>query len=159
VLVDAARWSQSDDPRKRELGQRWTKLLTRQYTWKMVCERSLVFAESDQEGTSIFSEAEFVERRLRDALPDALRDVPLRVDLARHIHRPYTQGPASGQNYLYDSACDRVRPLSASELSRHTPVSHRICRIYAHNLDHRNELSLALDRLIGGGAADDLTNM
>ena len=75
----------------------------------------------------------FVEQKIRDQLPDALRDLPLRVDIARHIERPHTRGPSGGQNFLYDSARDEVRPLNANELFSRLPTSQRICRIYAND--------------------------
>lgn len=109
----------------------------------MVCERSLVFAEKDREASNIFSDQTLVESKLRHGLPGDLRDLPLRVDIARHIHRPHTKGPASGQNFLYDSARDIVRPLTTNELFSHAPVSHRICRVYAESLEHRKELAAA----------------
>jgi hypothetical protein len=81
------------------------------------------------------------------------------VDIARHMHRPHTRGPSAGQNFLYESAHDRVRPLSAHELFERLPVSQRIVRIYAESLDHAHELATALDDLAGGSGADDVTNM
>ncbi|MBP89953.1 MAG: metal-dependent phosphohydrolase [Planctomycetaceae bacterium] len=159
LLVDVSRWSDSNDLERRELGKQWKRLLSRAYTWQMVCQRMLVFEESDREVSSIFSDGEVVERKIRDRLSSATHDLPLRVDIARHIHRPHTHGPAGGQNFLYDSARDRVRPLTTNELFSHTPVSHRICRIYAHDQEHRSELTSALDSLLGGRGEDDLTNM
>lgn len=159
LLVDVARWCDSNDLEQRELGKQWKSLLARQYTWRMVCQRNLVFAETDREVSSIFSDREIVERKIRERLPAEARDVPLRVDIARHIHRPHTRGPASGQNFLYDSAHNRVRPLTTNELFSHTPLSHRICRIYAHDSRLQGELASALDSLLGGAGEDDLTNM
>jgi hypothetical protein len=118
-----------------------------------------VFSENDRERSSIFTDPELVERKLRESLDRDHRDLPLRIDIPRHIHRPHTQGPAGGQNFLYDSARDCVRPLTANELFSRIPVSHRICRIYAENEQHAAELAAALDGLIGGPGDDDLTNM
>ncbi|HEV3417820.1 MAG TPA: HD domain-containing protein, partial [Pirellulales bacterium] len=39
LLVDVARWSTSDDPRKREIGPRWRAFLARDIRWKTVCQR------------------------------------------------------------------------------------------------------------------------
>ena len=85
--------------------------------------------------------------------------MPLRVDIPRHIYRPHTQGPALHQNFLFDSAQDRVRPLSDNQLFRHLPVSHRICRVYAATLDAAPQVARALDHLLGQPSPDDLTNM
>jgi len=159
LLVDVSRWAHSDDVRKRDVGLRWRALLERRTAWKMVCQRTRTYSERDPERSSIFSDPQFVEQKVRQSLPAALADLPLRVDIARHMHRPHTRGPTAGQNFLYDSAHDRVRPLSANELFERLPVSQRIVRIYAESDQHAHELATALDELIGGGGDDDLTNM
>ena len=159
LLVDVARWPQSKDAERRELGARWRDFLGRCIPWTMVCQRNLVFAEGDAESSSIFSDAQLVETKLREHLPGAWADVELRVDIARHVYRPHTRGPAAGQNFLFDSALNRVRPLQANELFGSLPVSYRICRIYSEVADPQSELTHALDALLGGHGGDDLTNM
>ena len=159
LLVDVSRWPSSPDPELRRLGLQWQALLRRQIHWKMVCQRSLVFSESDRERSSIFSDRSLVEQQLRANLPADLRGIPMRIDIARLIHRPHTRGPASGQNFLFDSARGTVRPLTVNELYSRMPISHRICRIYAQSNEHAHALAAALDTLIGGKSEDDLTNM
>lgn len=158
LLLDVSRWSGAEDARQRDLGARWQRLARREIDWKMVVQRTRVFAEGDSEQSSIFSDASFVEQKLREQLPRALSALPLRVDIARHIHRPHTWGPSAGQNFLYDSARDQVRPLNADALFAQLPTSQRICRVYAESDDHAADLAQALDALIGG-TVDDPTNM
>jgi uncharacterized protein len=159
LLVDVAAWPASDDPTKRELGRRWARFLARDVHWKMACERTVFFAPTAAERSSIFSTASFFEQALREQLPAALRGMPLRVDLARHVHRPGTRGPAAGQNFLYDPASDSIRELTDSELFRQIPLSYRICRVYAETNEHDAALAAALDALVGPGGGDDRTNM
>jgi HD superfamily phosphohydrolase len=159
LLVDVASWARADDARKRALGARWQALLNRQIPWKMACQRNLVFGADQAERGSIFSRAEFVERELRAQLPGDLAGLPLRVDLARHIHRPDTRGPSAGQNFLWDAARGEPRPLTDDQLFRQLPLAHRICRIYVEDLSHAPRLAAALDALVGPGGSDDLTNM
>ncbi len=159
LLVDVARWTESHQPRKRELGHRWQDLLDRRIPWRMVYQRNLVFDEAHAERTSIFSQADYVERELRAALPPNLAKLPIKVDLARHIHRPDTRGPAAGQNFLFDPARGEPRPLTDDQLFRQLPLAHRICRIYAQDPCHASALAAALDSLIGDSGGDDLTNM
>ena len=157
--MDVSRWRRSADPRIARLGNAWDALRRRRIRWKMICQRNLVFSERDGEQSSIFSEPALVEQTLRQRLPAELRDVALRVDIARHIHRPHTRGATSGQNFLYDSARRCIRPLTANELIDRLPVSHRICRIYGESQEHAAAFTAALDQLIGGTSADDVTNM
>jgi uncharacterized protein len=159
LLVDVARWQDSTDGPKRELGRRWTALLNRQIPWKMACQRNLVFDAAQAERGSIFSRGEFVERELRANLPPELAGMPLKVDLARHIHRPDTRGPSMGQNFFWDPARNEPRPLTDDQLFRQLPLSHRICRIYAQDESHAPQLAAALDALLGTSGGDDLTNM
>jgi HD superfamily phosphohydrolase len=159
LLVDVARWTESDDPRKRAIGPRWRDFLARRIPWKMVCQRTLVYGPADSESASLFSDPQLAEQALRKLLPPDATQLPLRVDLARHVYRPHTRGPAAGQNFLFDPAHGQSRPLSDDQLIRHLPLSHRICRVYAEDTGFAAEISSALDRLLGPGIADDLTNM
>ena len=159
LLVDVSRWNSADDPRKRELGIRWQGLLERQIPWVMACERNLVFGAETIERSSIFARPDYVETELRAQLPAALKNLPLRIDLARHIHRPDTRGPSTGQNFLWDPGRGEPRPLTDDQLFRQLPLAHRICRVYAHDQAHAAELSAALDAVVGSSATDDLTNM
>lgn len=160
LLVDVGRWEEEGDNQvQRELGRRWRQLIGRDIPWKMICQRNLPFDEGDAEQSSIFSDESLVEHKLRAALPGDLQEIPLRIDIARHIHRPHTRGPAQKQNFLYDSARGRVKELTDHQIFRRLPVAFRICRIYAQTRDHSAALAAALDQLLGGPAEDDLTNM
>jgi hypothetical protein len=125
----------------------------------MVCQRNLVFAAGDAERGSVFGDAALLEQAVRRALPTALADLPLRIDVARHLHRPETRGPAAGLNFLYDPTANRVRPLSDDQLFSQLPLAHRICRVYAESTTHAREIAAALDTLLGPSVADDVTNM
>jgi uncharacterized protein len=158
LLVDVARWRRSDDPKLRELGERWGRLLARDIEWRMIHQKQLIYSEGDAEESSIFSDGALVEHKLRQSLPADLREMPLRVDIARGIHRPHTGGPAAGQNFLYDSSTGQAAPLSTHALYRRLPVSYRICRVYAQSDEHAAEIRAAMNALFGA-AADDVTNM
>jgi hypothetical protein len=159
MLVDVARWRESDDIEKRRLGELWEAFLRREIPWHMACERTMFFAMGDPERSSIFSKEEFVEHALRERLPDELRSLPLRIDLPRHVHRPGTRGPTAGQNFLYHAATGKTTPLTDSELMRQIPQSYRICRVYSRDRQYDALLAGALDALTGGQSDDDKTNM
>src|SRR5690606_38547898 len=122
LLVDVARWHRSSDPQRQSLGQRWKAFLNRDIRWKCVCQRNLVFGASDGEAQSIFRNEAFVEAEIRTHLPPATCDIPLRVDITRHVHRPDTRGPDEGQNFLFDSAARKIRPLTDNQLFRQLPL-------------------------------------
>ncbi|MGC3966820.1 MAG: HD domain-containing protein [Pirellulales bacterium] len=159
LLIDVARWPESDDPTQRELGRKWNDLISRCRRWKMAAERTVFYSPSTGERGSIFSRADFFEQSLRELLPRELKQIPLKVDLARHMHRPGTRGPASGQNFLYDAAREQIRDLSDHELYRNIPMSYRLCRVYAETNEYDAVLAGALDTLVGPNEVDDRTNM
>jgi HD superfamily phosphohydrolase len=159
LLVDVAGWGSSSDAARRDRASSWQRLLRRDVPWKMVCQRNLVFAAGDAERGSVFGDAALLEQAIRRALPPSLADLPLRIDVARHLHRPDTRGPAAGLNFLYDPTADRVRPLSDDQLFAQLPLAHRICRVYAESTTHAREIAAALDTLLGPSVADDVTNM
>jgi HD superfamily phosphohydrolase len=159
LLVDVSKWTEADDPMQRELGRRWDDLTARRRRWTMAAERTVFYGATFGERGTIFSRPEFFEASLRELLPRDLKQIPLRVDLARHVHRPGTRGPAAGQNFLYDATRNQIRDLSDSELLRSIPVSYRLCRVYAETNEYDAVLSGALDTLVGPNEADDRTNM
>ncbi len=76
-----------------------------------------------------------------------------------HVFRPHTEGPSTGQNFLYDSAYPEPRPLAADQVFTGCHSSHRICRVYARNGRSRRADCCRVDQLIGANRADDPTNM
>jgi uncharacterized protein len=158
MLMQVTLWTKSDLPALRDLGRRWEQLLGRKLRWKMACERTIFFAPGEAEQSSVFSNPKSFESAVRAVLPTGLADMPLRVDTARHVHRPGTHAPAGGQNFLYDPVTERIHRLDDRELFRRIAISYRICRLYALDHAHNAELAAALDHL-AGSSADDSTNM
>ncbi len=158
LLVRVASWHNSTDATIQELGEGWRRFLGRGVRWKMACERTIFFQPGQSEQASIFSDHHLFEAAVRSQLPGHLRDLPLRFDPARHVHRPGAHAPAAGQNFLYDAVSERIRKLDDRELFRQIPLSYRLCRIYAEDSGHNAELAAALDRLTSD-RLDDATNM
>ena len=157
-LVDVQRWPGSADPQQRELGRRWEAILTRSHAWKMACERTMNFHSATAENTSIFSEPRVVERRLREKLPPTCNDIPIKIDVARHYHRPSGRLPTHGQNFLLDPSCGLPQELDDNELFRSLPTSFVILRVYSTDHRHDSQLAAALNGLLGD-VGDSKTNM
>jgi hypothetical protein len=158
LLVDVMRWQRSENPRLRELGQHWQDMLTRHLHWKMSAEKVLYFHAGRSEQTSIFSEPDLVLKRVRSRLPEGISDIPLKVDVARHYHRPSTKLPSGGQNYVFDPSLGEPRELDDFELFSEQPLSFAICRIYALDHAHDRHIQHALNQLLGE-SRDAKTNM
>ncbi|MCC7419414.1 MAG: HD domain-containing protein [Planctomycetaceae bacterium] len=157
-LIDVQRWHTSSDPVLKALGERWEAIFRRRTTWKMASERTINFHSATSERTSIFSEPDLVERRVRERLPEVIREIPLAIDVAKHYHRPSGRLPAGGQNYLLDPAVGVPQELHDDELFRSLPISFAIFRIYSKDHRHDAALNSALNSVIGD-TVDARTNM
>ncbi len=157
LLAEVERWSGDADARKRELATGWRDILGRRVRWKMACERTIHFAEGQPELANIFTDAELVERKVRSILPEALRGLTFRADVARHYHRPISSAAAK-QNFVNEPATGKVIPLSEHEQFTRLPVSLSLCRLYALDHEHDADLTSALDKLLQT-RGDDRTNM
>jgi len=161
LWAEVDRWPDAEDLRKRELGERWRRLLAREIPWRMVCQRRLAFKSLQEESGSVFCDARSLERRLRDVLPSEFRDIEITCDSARTKIRDRS-GAGQETNFFYDAARGRIRPLSDDLLYRELPLAHRVCRVYAKSEEHAAAITTAVDSLLGEAAAaeyDDLTNM
>ena len=146
LLVDVARWHQSDDPAKRVLGERWRRLLNRQVDWDLADDRTRL----DPKSTDLLRKGReaIAEQALRAELPAEFRDIALKVDLPNYIDRPDPKTAAAGQNFLYRSATQQIRPLTDDELYKHLPMSQLVCRVYLPKgapASHYSAVSSALD--------------
>ena len=159
VVVHVTDWLTSDNPELYNLGQSWQRLLRREVPWKMACQRTIFFRPGESERSSVFASSSVFEAAIRDLLPEELKDLPLKVDSARHVHRPGAHNPTAGQNFLYDPASKQTLPLDDRELFRRIPLSCRICRIYTQDPAHNAVISRVMDALVQAGGADDVTNM
>jgi len=157
LLGDVERWPGDADPQRRDLGLAWEAILRRRLQWKMACERTIRFQQGQAELTSIFTDAELVERRVRAQLTPKLRDLPFRADVPLHYHRPDSRA-AVRQNFFCEPATGQVRPLTEHELIINMPVSFSLCRLYTRDHAHDADLATALDRLLQA-SGDDKTNM
>jgi hypothetical protein len=82
----------------------------------------------------------------------------MRVDVARHYHRPSGPLPAGGQNFLLDPSDSTPLPLNDDELFAQLPTSFSIFRIYSTDHSHDGPLNVALNSVIGD-VDDAKTNM
>ena len=158
-LVDVRRWADSDDPELAELGGHWKDIINRQEMWRMACERVMHFHSGQAENVTIFSAPELVERRVREFLPTQLKDIALRIDVARHYHRPSARRPTGKLNFWFDAASGESSELNDDELFRSLPTSFLIFRIYSRDHGHDLAISQALQKVAGDTAGDTRTNM
>lgn len=159
LLTDAAHWHRSENPKKRQVAEKWGEFLSRRIPLHLAAETTALYLAGQREQTTVFSNAEMFRQAVTANLPEPLRTIPFEVDIARHLHRPDAHQTTAKQNFLYDPLTNRVHGLEEEELFQHIPQSYRICRIYTKISEHVPLLAQALEKLTGGSGSDDDTNM
>lgn len=147
LLQEVMKWPRSHQPRQRRLGQEWQKILRRQLKWKMAYERTLSIGEADR--WVRFPPARELEGAIRKYLPERLRHLKFKVDLAEQDNRPVNPlAEGSKRIHIYNPSTGQTSPQPLQDLFRYTPPKVARCRVFA--LDHRydKELSEAAEKAL-----------
>jgi HD superfamily phosphohydrolase len=153
-LLEGVRWWLDEaDPRKRTLGEEWSRIVGREVKWKMAYDH---METMDDPRAKKFVDAAELEAEIRRALPSALASVPFKVDVARQDPRPLNPWTEEAKKILiYDPATDRASPQPVEDLFRYIPARVAHYRIFALDHAHDEALARATQAVLGspGGPA------
>ncbi len=153
MLEEVRRWPGAKDPRKRELGAEWQKILNRQVKWKMVYEHTERLVEGA--GALTFVEGKQLERRIREYLPSRLADLPFSVDVAQQDTRPLNpMRDLVKPINIFNPATGSVSPQPLANLLRDVPPKLARYRVFALDHDHDQALAEAAERAFRAGGAE-----
>jgi HD superfamily phosphohydrolase len=139
LLEGVRQWSDDPDPRRRALAEEWARILGRQIKWKMAYDHTETM--DDPRGKK-FLEREDLAKAIREALPEAFREIPFRVDMAKQDPRPLNPLTEEAKKILiYDPAIGMASPQPIMDLFRYIPARVAHYRIFA--LDHAHDALLA----------------
>jgi HD superfamily phosphohydrolase len=139
LLEGVPQWANAADPRKRALAEEWARILRREVKWKMAWDQ---METMDEPRGKKFWSARELEEAIRKHLPEALRGLPFKVDLARQDPRPLNPWTEETKKVLiYDPATGKASPSALADLFRYIPAQVAHYRVFA--LDHSHDLELA----------------
>jgi HD superfamily phosphohydrolase len=139
LLEGVQRWATDPDPRKRALGEEWAKILNREVKWKMAYDH---METMDEPRGKKFWSANDLEEAIRKHLPEPLRSIDFRVDMARQDPRPLNPWTEETKKILiYDPATGKASPSAVADLFRYIPAQVAHYRVFA--LDHTHDAELA----------------
>jgi len=142
LLETVRQWPLSSDPTKQRLGNEWHRVLYRKPKWKTAYEMNLP-ARNYQWGYQTF-DTEYFERQVRAFLPDALKNIEFRVDMANKDGRPVNPlNMGNFQIYVYDPSTKTVSTEALKDSLDYIPSHIAHLRIFALNHDADTELSYA----------------
>jgi len=146
LLLEVKSWRKARKEPRRSLFREWDKIWARKIKWKMAYDTRLPSGED-------FSEKNFspekLERKIRAFLPETLKELSFRVDIASKIQRP-TDLLAMGEQqiYIFNPATGQVSKEALSESVATIPAKISLCRIYALSHDHNAALSEAAEKAL-----------
>lgn len=141
-------WPLGDDPHKRRLGKAWSRLYNREVKWKMAYSTELSI-DRMQKGVKLSTAAGY-ERMIRERLPDHLRRISFKVDLATQDPRPINPMAQTGKSInVYNPATGRVSREPLIDIYRYIPARVVHFRIFALNHAHDAELARAAEQALG----------
>jgi len=162
VMERVLEWRGSLSPRERQLGEKWTEVLSRKLKWSSVFEEKLTLREMDT-GRPIFLNPAELKQRIKDFLPKHLKGLEFHVDMAHHDPRPFNPWHESeeGTLLILDPGSRRISREPLRRLFQYIPAKVAICRVYASTHRFGRELNRAARHALAlEGAADSFeTNL
>ena len=147
LLSDVSRWALGEaDAARRELGNAWAEVVARKLKWKLVYQGHSDVMDIPTGALSI-SREQFA-RRLRERLPEKLREIVFEVDVASEESRAFNPMNEVADILVYDPLEDRYQQSRVLDLFRRLPVRMALFRIFAHDEAHSRELIKAADEVL-----------
>jgi HD superfamily phosphohydrolase len=139
LLQEVSRWGRTGGELE-ELGREWETVVHREVKWKMAYDRTLALNEL-RYGVSLIQDTDW-EKRIRSALPPAMRDLVFRIDMATQDPRPENPfAMGKKQIYIFEPSSGDIAKESLAELFEFIPSKVVQFRVFA--LDHEHDQLLA----------------
>ncbi len=141
LIQEVEKWQDSTDPQKQELGRQWLMLINRKVKWKVAYSTDLTI-DGVQKGMLNFQKTSQIEDALRDYLPEKIRNIAFRIDIATQDPRPLNPMAEGNKRInIYNPSSGRTSHEPLKEIFKYIPARVVHCRVFA--LDHKNDVPLA----------------
>ena len=151
-------WQEARDKTKKRLAHEWKKLHDREVKWKMsfVAEISL-----DQMHRGVgFSSAADYEAKIRERMPQKLKGLSFKVDLATQDPRPLNPMTEREKRInIFNPVTETTSPEPLLEIYRFIPARVVHFRVFSLNHDYDGELSAAAEKVLGNNERSGQTNI
>jgi hypothetical protein len=141
------RWFGDKDRKKAKLSREWAKLYSREVKWKMSYSTEISI-DQIQRGTR-FAHARDYEKRVREFLPENLKGILFRVDLATQDPRPINPMAETEKRVnIFNPATGMTSPEPLKDIYRFIPARVVHLRVFALNHDNDAQISEAADKML-----------
>ena len=148
-LLEAVRkWGTKDNGSTAKLGQEWAAILSREVKWKMAYDVTLSM-RAFEKGKTIIDAGELV-RRIKRNLPQKIKDLPFRVDMASQDPRPINPlMMGERQVYVFNPSTHKVEKEPLRDFFDYIPARVVQCRVFTLNHDHDPVLADIVEKVLG----------
>jgi HD superfamily phosphohydrolase len=147
LMDEVDRWARGEEgPEKESLGRQWGDIVARRLKWKLIYS-SYIESRDLATGLVALTREEFATR-IREELPEGLRATDFEVDIASQGTKAFNPLTEETDVVLYDPLDGSYERNRVVDLFRRLPVRISLCRIFARDDAHREELIAAADRAL-----------
>jgi HD superfamily phosphohydrolase len=147
-LLEAVRKWGKDNGSTAALGREWAAVLTREVKWKMAYDVTLSM-RAFEKGKTIIDAVELV-KRIKKNLPQKIKDLQFRVDMASQDPRPINPLMMGGrQIYVFNPSTRKVEKEPLKDFFDYIPARVVQCRVFALNHDHDLVLADIVEKVLG----------
>ena len=152
-LIQAVeQWQYAPDSEKKRLGKEWAGIIARQIKWKMAYSTELTMDQALR-GMLAFARPEQFEQTIRENLPQRIRQIEFRVDLAMQDPRPINPMAEGNKRInIYNPSTAATSPEPLKEIFKYIPARIVHFRVFALNHKHDEELAGACEAMFDTSA-------
>jgi hypothetical protein len=141
-----------------KLSQEWAKLYERKVKWKMSFSTEISI-DQIQKGTR-FAHASDYERQLRGFLPQKLKGISFRIDLATQDPRPINPMAETEKRVnIFNPATGMTSPEPLKDIYRFIPARVVHLRVFSLSHDNDAEISAAAEKMLSVLEGTEKTNI
>ncbi len=148
-LLEAVRkWGTQENQNLAEIGRQWAAILSREVKWKMAYDVTLSMRAFEKGKTII--DAEELVRRIRKNLPQKIRDLQFRVDMASQDPRPINPlMMGERQIHVFNPSTHKIEKEPLRDFFDYIPARVVQCRVFTLNHDHDLLLADIVEKVLG----------
>jgi hypothetical protein len=152
-LIQAVeQWQYAQDNEEKRLGKEWAGIIARQIKWKMAYSTELTMDQALR-GMLAFARPEQFEQTIRKNLPQRIRQIEFRVDLAMQDPRPINPMAEGNKRInIYNPSTAATSPEPLKEIFKYIPARIVHFRVFALNHKHDEELAGACEAMFDTSA-------
>ncbi len=148
LLEAVRRWSSKESGPLLDLGREWAAILGREVKWKMAYDVTLSM-RAFEKGKTIIDAAELV-KRIRKNLPQKIKDLAFRVDMASQDPRPVNPlMMGERQIYVFNPSTRKVEKEPLKDFFDYIPARVVQCRVFTLNHAYDAILGDIVEKVLG----------